>query len=315
MGVLLPSLALLVASTAVLLAACLWKARRRLGSRAGGSPLAEESPRRGPAAAGSPRCIPCGCGPGCGPCVAAARQLRDLVTPLWPGVSFPQDSGMWRLCWEDLEQLLERGHLPCCASSSSSESLQPSRSRQTPNGADPGDGSGCSLGAAGSTCPSLRMHVARKNLEMKLKAQPVPVRRSQERLVQQGASLSRSSESLSGSCRAPDGDAAADGSACSSGSAGIGSTRNALRMHVARKSLEVKLGARPAAVRSSQERVAGQEAPWCPLQPKGSTPRSESQKILQRQRELEFPHLRGAPPSRMRPLLAAQILLRMLCFK
>lgn len=315
MSFLLPTLVLLVASTAVLLAARIWKARKRLGS-----------PRRGPAAPGSPPYVPCGCGPGCGPCATAARELRELVTPLWPGVSFPQDSEMWKLSWEDLERLLERGHLPCCASSSSSGSLQPSRSLsgscQAPNGQDPVDRSRRSLGAAGvrRNRSSLRMHVAKKNLEVKLRAQPVAVRRSQERLVQQEAS-SRSSESLpcsespGGSCPGPDGEEAADGSSCSPGSADIGGARSALRMHVAKKSLEVKLGARPAPVRSSQERVAGREASRSPIpgsRPSGS---SESEKILQRQRELEFPHLRGAPPSHMRTLFVAQILLRMLCFK
>lgn len=134
MSFLLPTLVLLVASTAALLATRLWKARKRLGSRAGvsrrsrvalgapGSGPAEQSPPQGPAAPRSPLYIPCGCGPGCGPCAAAARELQDLVTPLWPGVSFPQDSEMWQLVWEDLEQLLERGCLSCCTSSSSSGS-------------------------------------------------------------------------------------------------------------------------------------------------------------------------------------------------
>lgn len=132
------------------------------------------------------------------------------------------------------------------------------------------------------------------------------------------------SESLSGSCHTPDGEESTDSSL---GSTDISGARSALRMHVAKKSLEVKMGARPAPVRSSQQRVAEQELSWSAwhpihgshsagVQPKGNnTPRSESEKILQRQRELEFPHLRGAPPSRMWPLLAAQVLLRMLCFK
>ncbi|XP_037995406.1 uncharacterized protein LOC119702049 [Motacilla alba alba] len=144
MSVLLPSLVLLVASTAVLLATRVWKARKRLGSRAGGSrcrqaaPGAPGSPRAGespPCSAESRLYIPCSCGPCCTPCATAARELQDLVAPLWPEVSFPRDSEMWQLSWEDLEQLLERGHLPCCASSSSSsssESLQLSTSPTRP---------------------------------------------------------------------------------------------------------------------------------------------------------------------------------------
>ncbi|XP_014113270.1 PREDICTED: uncharacterized protein LOC106628476 [Pseudopodoces humilis] len=355
MSFLLPLLVLLVASTAVLLATCIWKERKRLRGRARGSrrsratpevpgsPPAEETPPHGPAAPGSPLYIPCGCGPGCTPCATAARELQDLVTPLWPGVSFPQDSEMWQLLWEDLGQLLERGHLPCCASSScscsfsSSGSLHPSRSLsgccQTPDGEDPVDRSCCSLGAVGMRrkLSSLRMHVAKKNLEVKLRAQPVPVRRSQEQLVQREASLHSSeslpcSSSLSGSCQTVDsGEDATDSSPCSPESADISGTRSVLRMHVAKKSLEVKLGAQPAPVRSSQQRVAQQEVSWSrrrpihsshstAVQPDRNTRCSES-KILQRQRELEFPHLRGAPPSQMRLLLAAQILLRMLCCK
>lgn len=336
MSFLLPTLVLLVASTAALLATRLWKARKRLGSRAGvsrrsrvalgapGSGPAEQSPPQGPAAPRSPLYIPCGCGPGCGPCAAAARELQDLVTPLWPGVSFPQDSEMWQLVWEDLEQLLERGHLSCCTSSSSSGSphppQSPSESCQTPDGEHP-------VGVRRNRS-SLRMHVAKKNLEVKLRAQPVPVRRSQQ---QQEASSPSSeslpcSSSLSGSCQTPDGEDATDSSTCSSGSVAISGARSALRMHVAKKSLEVKLGARPAPVRNSQQQVAQQDMSWSrwwpthsshstAVQPKGNALRSKSEKILQRQRELEFPHLRGAPQSQMRLILAAQILLRMICFK
>ncbi|XP_032918796.1 uncharacterized protein LOC116997798 [Catharus ustulatus] len=260
--------------------------------------------------------------------------MQDLATPLWPGVSFPRDSEMWQLLWEDLEQLLEQGRLSCCASCSSSGSPHPSQSPcescQTPDGEDPVDRSHCCLGAAGvrRNRSSLRMHVAKKNLEVKLRAQPVPVRRSQQ---QQEAS-SPSSESLpcssspSGSCQTPDGEDATDSSTCSSGSVDISGARSALRMHVAKKSLEVKLGARPAPVRNSQQQVAQQDMFWSlqwpthsshstAVQHKGNALCSESEKILQRQRELEFPHLRGAPQSEMRLLLAAQILLRMICFK
>ncbi|CAN8214324.1 unnamed protein product [Coccothraustes coccothraustes] len=349
MTFLLPSLVLLVASTAVLLATRIWKARKRLGSRARasrccraapgapGSPRDEETPPCSPAAPQSPLYIPCGCGPRCTPCVTAARELQDLVTPLWPEASFPRDSEMWQLSWEDLEQLLEQGRLPCCASSSSPGSLHPSRSLSEScrprAGEEPVDRSRCSLTAAGvrRNCSSLRMHVARKSLEVKLRAQPLTVRRSQERLGQGEASAPSSeslpgSESPDGSCQTPAAEEASDRSSSSTGSVDISGARSALRMHVAKKSLEVKLGARPAPVRSSQRRAAQQEAsqscrsPTCSSHsaagwPNGNAPRSKLEKILQRQRELEFPHLRGASPSRMRPLLAAEMLLRMLCFK
>ncbi|XP_041267050.1 uncharacterized protein LOC121339363 [Onychostruthus taczanowskii] len=347
MSFLLPTLVLLVATTAVLLAARIWKARKRPGSRAGasrrcraapgapGSPRAEETPPQGPAAPESPPYIPCRCGPCCTPCVTAARELQGLLTPLWPEVSFPRDSEMWQLWWEDLEQLLERGHLPCCASSSSCfhGSFHPCRSLgescRAPAGEELVDGSRCSLAAEGlrGNCSSLRLHVARKSLEVKLRAQPLAVRRSQEQLELGEASPPSSesfpgSESPSGSCQTPDGEEASDSSPSPAGSVDISGARSALRMHVAKKSLEVKLGAQPAPVRSSQRQAAQQEASWSHWHPihsshstAGRPSHSESEKILHRQRELEFPHLQRSPPSSMRPLLAAQILLRMLCFK
>lgn len=46
---------------------------------------------------------------------------------LWArnGTWVPLYSGMWQALWKELEELLKRGHLPCCGSASSSRSLHP----------------------------------------------------------------------------------------------------------------------------------------------------------------------------------------------
>ncbi|KAJ7427711.1 hypothetical protein BTVI_01606 [Pitangus sulphuratus] len=312
--------------------------------------------------------IPCGCGPSCSPCTTAAQELQDLLVSVCAGNgrSFPMVSLVWQVLWEDLEKLVERGHLYCCLSDSC----------WIPDGKDPMDSSPCSLGDVGMSraSSSLRVHVARKSLEVKMGAWPIPVVRSQEQVERQEGSPQPSeslrssgsltcsqeqverqegspqpseslhssgsltpseglplSKSLSDSWRTPDGEDSVDSSPCSLGAVGISRTRSSLRMHVARKNLEVKLGAQPTPVKSSQEEVAQQEESWshrCPTQgswdaavvPTGNTPGSVSEKILQQQRELEFPHLQGAFPSwlsnfRQKFLLAVQILLQILCLK
>ncbi|XP_051632280.1 uncharacterized protein LOC127465794 [Manacus candei] len=248
----------------------------------------------------------CGCGPGCSPCATAAQELQDLLASVCAGNgrSFPRVSLAWQVLWEDLEKLVERGHLYCCFGDSC----------WIPDRKGPVDSSPYSLGDVGMSkaSSSLRVHVARKSLEVKMGAWPIPVVRSQERVewqegssqppksLRSSGSLTYSQErverqegsplpseslhssgsltpseslslskSLSDSWRAPDGEDAVDSSPCSLGAAGISRTRSSLRMHVARKNLEVKLGAQPTPVKSSQEEVAQQEESWshqCPVQ-------------------------------------------------
>ncbi|XP_027751356.1 uncharacterized protein LOC114063346 [Empidonax traillii] len=314
-----------------------------LGSRS--SPVAPAAPSS-PTAPTFPEApmssIPCGCGPSCSPCATAAQELQDLLVSVCAGNgrSFPRVSLVWQVLWEDLEKLVEQGHLYCCLGDSC----------WIPDGKEPMDSSPCSLGDVGMSraSSSLRVHVARKSLEVKMGAWPIPVVRSQEQVERQEGSPQPSeslhssgsltpseglplSKSLSDSWQTPDGEDSVDSSPCSLGAAGISRTRSSLRMHVARKNLEVKLGARPTPVKSSQEEVAQQEESWshrCPIQgsqdaavvPTGNTLGSVSEKILQQQRELEFPHLQGAFPSwlsnfRQKFLLAVQILLQILCLK
>ncbi|RLV62851.1 hypothetical protein DV515_00018879, partial [Chloebia gouldiae] len=63
----------------------------------------------------------------CGPCLAEARELRELMLLLWDanGTRAPLYSRMWQALWKELQELMKRGHLPCCGSASSSASLHP----------------------------------------------------------------------------------------------------------------------------------------------------------------------------------------------
>ena len=104
---------------------------------------------------------------------------RDLRTP---------HAGTWRVAWQDLEEPVERGHLPCrsCSSSRSPESLSLSQSlRKT---GLTGDGEEVcllprTLRVVGAS-RALKMHVARTGLEMRLGTLPVPAQLSQQRGAQ-----------------------------------------------------------------------------------------------------------------------------------
>ncbi|XP_069660156.1 uncharacterized protein [Haliaeetus albicilla] len=139
---------------------------------------------------------------GCAHCSKAAQELQRLMllartrpgVSLGLGSSFVQDPGAWQAAWQDLEELGEWGHLPChsCSFSGSSESLGPPESlsdtHPIPDGGAPIElGSARSLGPAhgSGACSALKMHVARKGLEVQLGALPVPVQLSQQRAAQQ----------------------------------------------------------------------------------------------------------------------------------
>ena len=109
------------------------------------------------------------------------------------GASATLDAGTWRAAWQDLEELVEQGQLPCCgcSSSGSPESLCPSESLRdiglTRDGGAPVETSSAPSpgpGHVGRACSALKMHVARKGLEIRLGALPVPVQLSQQRVAQ-----------------------------------------------------------------------------------------------------------------------------------
>lgn len=71
-------------------------------------------------------------GPLCGPWCEAAQELQWAGTRALPGLgsSATLDPGTWQAAWQDLEEPVEWGHLPCrgCSFSGSPKSLNPSES-------------------------------------------------------------------------------------------------------------------------------------------------------------------------------------------
>ncbi|XP_048173064.1 serine/threonine-protein kinase pim-2-like [Corvus hawaiiensis] len=175
-GVLVIVLFLLLATVAVWWAVGHWQPRRRQawrtkrrkrpgvqprGSRRKrGAPVAPRSsrpratPRKRPRAPASPLHSPCSCGP----CVAVAQELQELMLLLWA------HNGTWTL----------------------SETCQPAE------GAEPVDGSPSSLGLTdfNNTGATLTTDVARESPEVQVGAQPDPGEPSQEQVAEQRAGAS-----------------------------------------------------------------------------------------------------------------------------
>ncbi|RMB97509.1 hypothetical protein DUI87_25990 [Hirundo rustica rustica] len=61
--------------------------------------------------------------------MAAAQELQELMLLHWArkGTCVPLYTRMWQALWKELEKLVKPGHLPCCGSFSSSQSLHPSK--------------------------------------------------------------------------------------------------------------------------------------------------------------------------------------------
>ena len=112
-----------------------------------------------------------------------------MVMSAWAGTgaSATLDAGTWRAAWQDLEELVEQGHLPCrgCSSSSSPESRR--KTCPTQEGRAPVERSAPSPGPVrvGRASSALKMHVARKGLETRLGTLPVPVQLSHQRGARQ----------------------------------------------------------------------------------------------------------------------------------
>ncbi|XP_065540223.1 uncharacterized protein LOC136016629 [Lathamus discolor] len=134
--------------------------------------------------------------PNCVRCTEAALELQRgmLSPPLGMGSVPAQDHGTWQAVGGDLWAPRKRGCLSCHNHSSSSfstslgspESLTDVR-LSLGTGTPVPRGSASSRGSlrANGVRSALKMHVARKSLEVKLEALPVPVQLSQEQAVQQ----------------------------------------------------------------------------------------------------------------------------------
>lgn len=217
--------------------------RRNRGAPAAARPCRPRAtPRKRPGAPASPLGSSCSCGP----CVAVARQLQELMALLWAGngTSEPLYSGMWRALRKELRELVRRGHLPCCGSSRSPRRRHPMR-RQLPGRV---------------TIPGRASSLAR----MAQQQTPAIHARSsgcQRTSILPGASaISDSlhpSERLSETCQPAAGAEPVDRSPGSLGLMDI--TGTTLSVVVARESPGVQVGAQPDAGEPSQEQVAQEQ--------------------------------------------------------
>ncbi|XP_053801601.1 uncharacterized protein LOC128789526 isoform X2 [Vidua chalybeata] len=316
-GVLMTALVLLLAAVAVWWAFGHWRPRswrraaakrtakrsKRPGFRPRGSrrtrgalaaprfPRPRATPRKRPGAPASPLGSPCSCGP----CVAVAQELQELMLLLWDGngTRAPLYSGMWQALWKELEELLQRGHLPCCGLSSSSRSLHPFKRLLPARFSIPGRASrparmaqqgGAAIHAGTSGC--------------------------QSPCILPGASaISDSlhpSQRLSETCQPAEGAEPTDRSPSSLGLTDFNNTGSILTIDVAGESPEVQMGAQPDAGEPSQEQLVEQQASWSrqwsshsgqeavPVVPAGDGPSLVVEMSLQTPRR--FLHLQEAAP-------------------
>ncbi|XP_053800599.1 uncharacterized protein LOC128789102 isoform X1 [Vidua chalybeata] len=254
-------------------------------------PRPRATPRKRPRAPASPLGSSCSCGP----CVAVAQELQELMLLLWDGkgTCVPLYSGMWQALWKELEELLQRGHLPCCGLSSSCRSLHPFQRLLPARFSIPGRASrparmaqqgGAAIHAGTSGC--------------------------QSPCILPGASaISDSlhpSQRLSETCQPAEGAEPVDRSPSSLGLADFNNTGSILTIDVAGESPEVQMGAQPDAGEPSQEKLAEQQASWSrqwsshsgqdavPVVPAGDSPSLVVETSLQTPRR--FLHLQEAAP-------------------
>ncbi|RMC10887.1 hypothetical protein DUI87_12600 [Hirundo rustica rustica] len=314
-GVLMTALVLLLAAVAVCWAVGHWPPRRRQagqprrrkrsgvrprGSRRNrGAPAAPRcsrpraTPRKRPGDPASPLHRSCSCGP----CVAVAQELQELMILLWAGngTSVPLYAGMWQALWKQLEKLRKRGHLPCCGSPSSSRSLHPFKGLLPARFYTPGRASTLArvaqqqrpaIRAGGSGC--------------------------QRTSTLPGASAISDSlhppERLSETCRPAEGAEPVDRSPGSPGPVDSNKTGTSLTTDVAGESPQVHVGAQPEPGEPCQEQVAEQQASLSqvlpahssqdavPAVPAGHSPCVEVETIPKRPRR--FLHLQEAAPRR-----------------
>ncbi|RMB90753.1 hypothetical protein DUI87_32818 [Hirundo rustica rustica] len=266
-GVLLAALVLLLAAVAACWALGHWQPRRRQtrtpkrnnvprvwprGSRRNrGAPAAPRrsrpraSPRKRPHAPTSPLDLSC-C---CRPCVAAAQELQELMLLHWArkGTCVPLYTRMWQALWKELEKLVKPGHLPCCGSFSSSQSLHPSKRLLPATFSIPG-----------------RASTLARMAQQHTPAIPAGSSGRQRPSILPGASaISDSlhpSQRLSETCLPTEGAEPVNRSPSSLGLTDFNSTGTTLTLNMARESPEVQMGAQPDAGEPSQEQLAQQQA-------------------------------------------------------
>ncbi|RMB88631.1 hypothetical protein DUI87_34970 [Hirundo rustica rustica] len=203
------------------------------------------TPGKRPRAPASPLHLSCRCRP----CVAAAQELQELMLLHWArkGTCVPLYTGMWQALWKELEKLVKPGHLPCCGSFSSSQSLQPCKR----------------LLLATFSIPGRASSLARM-AQQRTPAIPAGSSGCQRPSILPGASAI--SDSLHPSqrlseTRPPAGGAEpVDRSPSSLGLTDFNSTGTTLTLNVARESPKVQVGAQPDAGELCQEQLVQQQA-------------------------------------------------------
>nr|XP_041568252.1 calcium-dependent protein kinase 10-like isoform X1 [Taeniopygia guttata] len=274
------------------------RVRPRGSWRKRGAPAAPRFPRpraapgEQPRAPASPLGSPCGCGP----CLAVARELQELMLQLWDGngTRAPLYSGMWQALWKELKELLERGHLPCCASASSSTSLHPFQRLLPARFSIPGRASRPARMAQQGGATTIHAGTSGCQRPCTLPA---------------ASAISDSlhpSQRLSETCQPAEGAEPVDRSPSSLGLTDVNDTGAILTLYVSGESPQVQMGAQPDAGEPAQEQLTGQQESWSqlwsshsgqdsqdavPLLPAGNSPSLVVETSLQR-----FLHLQEAAP-------------------
>ncbi|XP_041883663.1 serine/threonine-protein kinase pim-2-like [Corvus kubaryi] len=216
---------------------------------------------------------------------------------LWAhnGTWVPLYSGMWQALWKELEELLKRGHLPCCGSSSSSRSLHPFKRLLPARFSIPG---------RASTLARMAHHE-----RPTVQARSSGCQRSS--ILPRASAISDSlypPQTLSETCQPAEGAEPVDRSPSSLGLTNFNNTGATLTTDVARESPEVQVGAQPDPGEPSQEQVAEQQVSWSqqlpahssqdavPAVPAGNSPCLVAETTLKRPRRLV--HLQEAAPRR-----------------
>ncbi|XP_032914191.1 calcium-dependent protein kinase 27-like isoform X2 [Catharus ustulatus] len=257
--------------------------RRKPGARvAPGSSRPRAAPRKRPRAPANPLGSPCSCGP----LVAVAQELQDLMLLLWDrnGARAPLYSGMWQALWRELEELVKRGHLARCGSSGPSGSPHPfERPQSTPARASAlarmAQQRRAAIHAGASGCQRPSILPAASAISDSLH----PPQRRRE------------------TCQPAEGAEPVDRSPSS-----LGLTGATLTVDVAREGPEVQMGAQPERGEPSQEKLAEQQACWSrqlpahscqdavPVVAAGNSPSLEVEMTLETPRG--FLHLQEAGP-------------------
>ncbi|RLV62620.1 hypothetical protein DV515_00019117, partial [Chloebia gouldiae] len=171
---------------------------------------------------------------------------------LWDanGTRAPLYSRMWQALWKELQELMKRGHLPCCGSASSSASLHPFQRLLSATFSIPGRA-------------SRPARMAQQGEDITIHAGTSGCQRP---CILPGASaISDSlhpSQRFSETCQPVEGAEPLDRSPSSLGLTDFSNVGLILSLDRAGESPQVQMGAQPDAGEPSEEQLVGQQASW-----------------------------------------------------